>query len=174
MDTSESAFHRYLARGELALLCIFILVIVIAYVFMPKEEAREAARVAPSLAEEIRTGRASIPAFSSSTEAKLEKSAGFQHLISYTNRGFEPRSLAASRGETIRFTNNSSGKLWVAADGSEAEIYPRTRAGCGSSDLDSCEPIVPQDFWEFTFELPGTWHVVNNLDESKGVVITIR
>jgi hypothetical protein len=61
--------------------------------------------------------------------------------------------------------------LWVAAAGDL--VYPKTGT-CGSSSLDSCEPIGPMDFWEFTFEVPGAWGVANNLDKQKTVEILVR
>ena len=54
------------------------------------------------------------------------------------------------------------------------QIYPRAKDVCGSSDIDSCYPFAPQDFWEFTFTVPGDWQVVNNLDKAKGAVVHVR
>lgn len=125
-------------------------------------------------AEDIRLGQAPIPEFTDETKAKLEKSTGFQHLISYTDHGFEPSRLTSKRGETVRFTNNSSYDLWVAADGRSVQIYPRSKSTCGSSDLDSCESFSPQDFWEFTFDVAGEWHIINNLDKTKGAIVRVE
>ena len=48
----------------------------------------------------------------------LEKSTGFQHLVSYTDHGFEPPVLKIKKGEVIRFTNNSARDLWIASSAS--------------------------------------------------------
>ncbi len=97
---------------------------------------------------------------------------GFQLLVSYTNRGFEPKSAAIKAGETVRFTNNSSSDIWVAAGGEK--LYPGGVSDCGSSPLDSCETIPPGRYWEFTFSQQGTWIIVNNLDKSKSVSIRVQ
>jgi len=107
------------------------------------------------------------------TLAYLAQSKGFQYLVSYTDRGFEPRRLTVKKGETVRFTNNSSEDLWVAAGGEK--LYPRDANGCGSSALDSCRPIGQGEFWEFTFESNGTWMFNNSIDKEKaGTIITVQ
>ena len=126
-----------------------------------------------NLAEAIRTGEAPRPEYTAEVAAKVAMSTKVSALISYTDNGFEPTTLRISSGEAVRFTNNSSGDLWVAtADG--ATVYPRTHESCGSSDLDSCVPLAPMDFWEFTFEARGEWRVVNNLDKSKGLTVIVE
>src|SRR6185312_8803915 len=49
-----------------------------------------------------------------SDEINAPDSHPFQHLVSYTNTGFAPSSLTITVGDTVRFTNNSTGELWVA------------------------------------------------------------
>ena len=126
------------------------------------------------LAKTIRTGEAPIPAYTPVVAAKLAKSTGFQALVSYTDKGFEPAMLTITAGETIRFTNNSSHDVWIAADGSAGVVYPRTHSVCGSSDLDSCGAIAPMDFFEFTFAQQGDWGVVNNLHKSKRLTVKVQ
>jgi plastocyanin len=94
----------------------------------------------------------------------------FSLLISYVDSGFEPATAHVHVGDTVRFTNNASGDLWVASSGTA--FYPRTQDGCGSSDLDSCKPLSPGQFWEFTLMKKGIWQYANNLDKSKlGTII---
>lgn len=126
-----------------------------------------------TFADDIRMGNAPIPAYTAAVAAKVASSTGFQVLLSYTDRGFEPHAVQIKAGETVRFTNNSSGDLWVAP-GDGAVVYPRHAGSCGSSALDSCGAIVPQDFWEFTFARAGAWEVVNNFDKSKTVTVTVK
>ena len=128
----------------------------------------------PTVADMIREGKAPIPEYTEETAAKLAKSKGFSALVSYTDNGFEPKTVTIKKGEAIRFTNNSSHDVWIAAGGTNVQIYPRTEDVCGSSNLDSCEPFAPQDFWEFSFEVPGEWHVVNNLDKSRGGTVIVE
>ena len=176
MSTMQQAQETNSLRTKLIVLALLLALILVIYAFskagggMSAPATKE--QTDASLSEEIRKGVAPIPEFTEATQAKLAGSQGFQYLVSYTDDGFEPAVLTIMRGETVRFTNNSSDDLWIAADGSEVQIYPRTKEICGSSDLDSCEPFESRDFWEFTFENRGEWGVVNNLDKSKsGIVI---
>ena len=66
---------------------------------------------------------------------------GFQYLVSYTVNGFVPASLSVKRGETVRFTNNTSALLQLAIIGAQAPILDRgeyfeyTFATSGSFDF---------------------------------------
>ena len=125
----------------------------------------------PTHSDLIRSGTIPPPPMTPATREKLEKSHGFQALVSYTDEGFEPREVTIKKGQTIRFTNNSSRDLWVAASADTSDsLYPAVVNGCGSSAFDSCGPIAPQDFWEFTFDSAGAWTFVNNLDKAKSGV----
>lgn len=105
---------------------------------------------------------------------QLEKSRGFEVLISYTDEGFEPREATIRRGESVRFTNNSSHDLWVAAAGTtENPSYPGV-SECGGSTFDSCHTLRPRDFWEFTFVEDGTWIFQNNLDKTKAGAVEVH
>lgn len=162
-------------RTKLILLLI-LLVLVGVVLFVSKTGLLPRLEISPaqdtSLADTIRAGAAPIPAYSSSTEAKLAASKGFQTLVSYTDQGFEPGEVTITKGQTIRFTNNSSSDVWIAATGDT--LYPRGATGCGSSALDSCAPFAPQDFWEFTFEKKGEWGIVNNLNKTKSGVVRVE
>ena len=116
--------------------------------------------------------RETPPPPSAEVLAVLAKSNGFQFLISYTDRGFEPAELSVKKGETVRFTNNSSESLWVAARGDT--LYPPEADGCGSSALDSCASLSPGAFWEFTFARVGVWNYQNSLDAEKYGIVRVQ
>ncbi len=106
--------------------------------------------------------------------AMLEESKGFKVLISYTDGGFEPAAAVIEVGDAVRFTNNSSKDLWVAAAGSsEDPVYPGT-SECGASSLDTCMVLEPREFWEFTFDQSGTWTFQNNLDKGQTGAVLVQ
>ena len=105
-----------------------------------------------------------IPPLTPMMKDVLEESKGFQALVSYTDRGFEPADVVVQKGETVRFTNNSQVDLWIAAVSTSGSVYPSTGKGCGQSAFDSCVPLSPREFWEFTFGVAGTWSYQNNLN----------
>ncbi len=113
-----------------------------------------------------------IPEYTPEVASMLEKSTGFQYLVSYTDNGFEPSDITIRKGETIRFTNNSSHKLWVAAHADEdAGLYPGGINECGQSAFDMCRSIGRGEFWEFTFAETGAWSFHNMEDvRMKGMI----
>lgn len=141
---------------------------VVRTVFMPQRTVATSTQ-----AQLIRRGTAPLPVYTEEIHARIASSNGFAAVLSYTDFGFEPTELRITAGEVVRFTNNSSHDVWIAAD-DRVRVYPRTSDSCGSSDLDSCAPIAPMDFWEFTFTEPGEWSVVNNLDKSHRVTVTVE
>ena len=109
---------------------------------------------------------------SAETKAYLATSNGFQYLVSFTERGFEPMSVTIQKGETVRFVNNSDANLWVAATGDSGAIYPGTGHECGQSAFDTCKTLKNGEFWEFTFSTVGAWSYHDNFDvERTGVVV---
>lgn len=124
--------------------------------------------------DEIVEERVPIGPPSTEVAAQLAKSSGFEFLVSYTDNGFEPASTTLKAGQTIRFINNSRGKLWVAAVFSEGGSRYSGSSDCGGSSLDTCGALDPGEFWEFTFNNSGTWGYQNNLDKEKAAVVEVR
>jgi plastocyanin len=115
------------------------------------------------------------PAPTTSDTVAAQNGDTFQLVISYVNSGFEPATSTVQTGDTVRFTNNSTGQLWVAsAPPGSGEQYPGTSSCGGMSALDSCGAFQPGQFWEFTFTQAGTWVVVNNFDKSQTASITVQ
>jgi plastocyanin len=155
-------------KGPLTLLIVLIGIIVIGYLWFILVGA-------PATPSGETVGEKFVPGPpSSEVLAQLEKSRGFEVLISYTDNGFEPSEATIRQGESVRFTNNSSYELWVAAEGADgAPLYPGT-SECGGSPLDSCKVLKPRDFWEFTFVASGSWLFKNNLDKEKSGVVRVE
>lgn len=97
----------------------------------------------------------------------------FAVFVSYKDKGFEPTEVVIRIGETVRFTNNSTHDLWLAARGaSGSKIYPG-RSDCGASALDSCKPLKPGDYWQFTFTESGSWFLQNNVDTAATATVMV-
>ena len=105
--------------------------------------------------------------------AQLEQSSGFEFLVSYTDQGFEPGEAVIERGQSVRFTNNSSGVLWVAAVGDDENPRYPGLGDCGASFFDTCTTLAPNEFWEFTFQESGTWAFQNNADKGKTGIVRV-
>jgi plastocyanin len=113
------------------------------------------------------------PPISAFSQATLKTSKGFSALVSYTDSGFEPQSVAVKKGDTVRFTNNSQRTLLWVAGTSTAAGYPGTSA-CGGSSFDTCQTMQSGDFWEFTFDQAGEWHYHNNSDPTQTGVVVVE
>lgn len=126
-------------------------------------------RTSDSMARGIETP----PPITEAIAKRIQESSGFAAVVSYTEAGFEPQTTTIKKGETVRFVNNQEKRaVWVAATGEDGTRYPQGGAECGQSALDSCSAIGAGDFWEFTFEKPGTWSFKNNAaPEYTGVII---
>ncbi len=62
---------------------------------------------------------------------------GFQYLVSYTDKGFTPKTLSVKKGETVRFTNNSGSTLQLSLSGAtplaHGQYFEYTFASSGAS-----------------------------------------
>lgn len=176
MKALEVRIHYFMTRYPWVgpAIAAILVVLVSLYAIGAYKNARLSQEEASAnLGEAILMGAVPPPEYTKELAEKISISTGLAALVLYTDRGFEPSEVRISAGEAVRFTNSSSGGLWVAA-AEGTTVYPRTHESCGSSDLDSCEPLSPMDFWEFIFQERGEWVVTNNLDKSKTVRVVVE
>lgn len=169
MSVGEIFLHRHAdeLKKLLAVLGVLLVLALCAYLFSR----------APTATQQTTTSATASypPPFTPAVQAQLAASKGFQLLVTYTNRGFEPAETTLKKGETVRFTNNSSENLWVASTGVGGRVYPAdSQAECGQSALDSCRIIKHGEFWEFTFDVVGTWSYQNNVDVKMRGLIEVK
>lgn len=158
-------------KRELRLLVLLLAILFVAFVWYLVAGAPR--QNVPSSAQQT-TSATTPPPYTPEIAAQLAKSHGFQMIVSYTDRGFEPPSTSIKAGETVRFTNNSSHTLWIAAVGTEGHsIYPGT-SDCGATAFDTCRALKPLEFWEFTFTQSGTWGYQNNLNKNDTATIRVK
>ncbi len=85
------------------------------------------------------------------------------YLISYTDKGFIPKTLEISAGKSVRFVNNASKAMRIFADDKTSSLY---------NEMNQSKTVGRGGIYDFTFVSAGTWayHNENNpLD--KGVVV---
>lgn len=95
-------------------------------------------------------------------------------IVTYTNEGFSPKETTISKGQTVRFVNESSNKMWVGSVIHPAHAaYPEKTAGdCLGSAFDQCTANTQGESWEFTFNEIGSWGFHNHVRaRDTGVVI---
>jgi plastocyanin len=114
------------------------------------------------------------PPITPTMQAVLDKSVGFSAFVSYSENGFESPDVKIKKGDSVRFTNNSSHTLWISAVAKDGVMYPASGNTCGQSSFDSCVAMAPHEIWEFTFTEPGAWWYRNNSDQTHVGVIRVQ
>ncbi len=97
-------------------------------------------------------------------------------VISYTNEGYDPREVNIKRGDTVRFTNNSTDQeTWPAsAVHPTHSIYPEKREGdCLGSSFDACRGLQSGESWDFTFSEVGEWRFHDHLHTAKTGIVNV-
>jgi plastocyanin len=131
---------------QLLLLLIALFVLYLLVVFAPAFQSPSPLRSLEATASpNIR------PTAESAAIARAPQS--FQYLVSFTDRGFEPATLAIKRNETVRFTNNSGAALKLSGDGVFIGMLS----------------IAPTDFHELTFNRTGEWRYSDTATGKTGV-----
>lgn len=94
------------------------------------------------------------------------------HVITYSDNGYEPKTITIRTRQSITFKNQSSQAVWPAsAKHPTHRDYPTT-GGCIGSTFDACRGVQPSESWTFLFDIPGTWKYHNHLNPSNtGTVI---
>ena len=101
-------------------------------------------------------------------------SAGFAVAISYTDNGFEPSDVEIKKGQSVRFTNNSTHAMWVMSSGGDGGVYPAGQDSCGQTAFDTCIALPAHDIWEFKFDVPGTWVYRNSAHKADVGVMRVK
>lgn len=133
--------HRYVLWLFLLLVAFGTISALVWFVSAPQEGPVRTPPPAPLLTEE-RT-------------VEAIGTTGFSALASYTDQGFEPRSVTVQNGETIRFTNNSA--------------KPMNLSLSGASDVP--QNLPPGEYWEYTFSTSGTFSVTENTSRMSIAII---
>lgn len=96
-------------------------------------------------------------------------------VITYTDAGFNPASIAITKGQTVRWMNNSSASVWPASAVHPTHgVYPqKSSSDCLGSSFDSCRGLAKGESWDFIFSSVGSWKFHNHLNASKTGSVTV-
>ncbi len=85
------------------------------------------------------------------------------YIISYTASGFSPRELKVPAGTAVRFVNNSSKVMQIAADDQKSSLL---------NSINQSQSVGKGGVYNFSFVNQATWAYHNRLyPEDKGTVI---
>lgn len=96
--------------------------------------------------------------------------------VVYTDaNGFTSDNIAIKVGDTVKFVNKSSGKMWVGVDDHPTHTkYDGTslKQHCGTTPSPSFDQCASGSEYSFTFTKAGTWSYHNHARATmKGVVV---
>lgn len=96
-------------------------------------------------------------------------------LIQYTDSGFKPSKVTITEGQVVRFLNSSSREMWVASviHPQHRNYQERSPDDCLGSTFDQCETIPSGEFWDFKFDLIGTWSFHNHIRAKDDGTVTV-
>lgn len=111
---------------------------------------------------------------SSHSSYPTQSATSGQNVVTYTNAGFSPSTLAINKGDTVTFKNAASAAIQVASNPHPIHNGYPTIGGCVSSTFDSCTNIAPGQTWSFKFDIVGRWGYHNHLNPSYGGTIVVQ
>lgn len=108
------------------------------------------------------------------TQSTSSSPTNAPYIVTYTDSGFSPRTLAVPKGGTVIFKNSASDDMRVASNPHPIHNDYPVAGGCISSAFDSCKGIAPGQSWSFTFDIRGSWGYHNHLDPGEGGTIVVQ
>ena len=112
-------------------------------------------------------------------EASITPQA-IEHVVTYGNAGYSPKTITIKIGETITFKNESSRNVWTAS-----ALHPTHTTYSGTStqqhcpdlsntSFDQCTGSSAGDSWSFTFTKTGSWKYHNHLNSSDSGTVVVK
>lgn len=97
-------------------------------------------------------------------------------IVSYTDQGFSPKSIAINEGDTVTWVNESSRGMWVASDihPTHNEYPEESASDCSGSSFDACGAFSPGENWSFTFNEVGEWGYHDDLNLSRTGIVVVK
>ncbi len=86
-------------------------------------------------------------------------------VVTYTDAGFSPKSVAVKRGTTVTFKNESSGNMWVASG-----VHPTHRLLPGFDELTG---VTKGGTYDYAFVKVGTWQYHNHLKPTDLAIVVV-
>ena len=88
-------------------------------------------------------------------------------VITYSDDGFSPKEITITKGQRVRFVNESAGEMWVASAMHPTHtVYPGTdikKCGLGAGVVPMFDQCAVGVSFEFTFNEVGEWGYHNHM-----------
>ncbi len=100
--------------------------------------------------------------------------------VTYTDAGFSPKSVQVAAGSSVTFVNNSSHRMWVAANNHPSHtLYDGTNlqqhcSAGASTSFDECSTAANGGIYSFTFAKAGTFAYHNHTQASDSGTVVVK
>jgi plastocyanin len=101
--------------------------------------------------------------------------------ITYTDKGFDPKTVTITQGQTVTWVNNSTHQMWIASaqhpthmgyDGTSREAHCAA-SYTGAAPFDECKAEAASASYSFTFDKAGTWPYHDHVNSTMFGTITV-
>lgn len=150
------------------IIVVLLLILIVGGVYvitqMPKQNAQDNTQtplISPPVSNVPTVTASPSPIPNATGEQKK-----FAAVITYTDSGFTPASITIKNGETVKWINQSSAKMWVASNPHPTHTdYP---------GFDQLSSALSGGKYQFTFEKVGNWGYHNHTNPSDGGMINVQ
>lgn len=120
--------------------------------------------------------RQTTPAPAPRTTSPAPTASPYGALITFTDTGFKPLKVSIKQGQTVRFLNQSDTyEMWVASNIHPTHSLYQEKGpnDCLGSSFDQCEAVGEGEYWDFTFDVSGSWDFHNHTRAVEGGEIIV-
>jgi len=102
-------------------------------------------------------------------------------IVTYTDAGFSPKTVNLGLGDSVKFVNNSSKKMWIASDphpvhtGYDGTTVQEHCATGAIPSFDECTAVSKGGTYTFTFGKVGSWGYHNHSShDDTGTIVVLQ
>lgn len=137
---------------------------------------------APTLSETEQTADTAAEGAATSPAAGGDADESATIIVSYSDAGFYPKEVNVRLGDTVRFVNQSTHDMWVAADEHPTHTEydgTSTREHCAggtatNGTFDQCSKAANGASYEYTFMKAGTHEYHNHSSAADTGTVTVQ
>ena len=166
MDMNSNSMPPKPQNGRNILLILIVLIIILAVIFIAwKVMSKPTTITAPGEVASLHTtntASSTAQVNGTSTESVLEKTV----TVSLTDSEYSPRSVTINVGDTVKFVNDSNGKMWTA---SGPHPYHTDYKG-----FDEKTAVNNGGTYSFQFLRAGHWSYHNHLNPAQNGTVVVN
>lgn len=108
------------------------------------------------------------------TTATSTAPAAPKHVVTYTDAGFDPKTITIAQGETVTFENLSAYGMQVFVDAITRGATTTIPKDCDTGVFVECAAASENGSWSYTFDTAGTYNYHNNIDPTRTGTVRVK